>query len=276
MKQRKQKFQTGPVMSFAEGFTLIELLIVIAIIGLLASVVMVQFPEAQRRARIAQAWSFSDGLRGALQMDMVGWWSFDETSGNKAKDSWFDQNDGTVYGAQWTEGIVNNALSFDGNDYVNLGNINTWNPDTGASTIEAWFYPTGVTGSWMAIFSDNYGPEMGLWLNSNGRAYGYAYQALSTPSAIDFNVWHHVVLTFSITERRMAFYFDGKKQGDRSITIGNGLRDRPYNVGRDPMGAYYFKGFIDEVRIYDVELPQAVIQQHYAEGLKKRINLVAK
>ena len=268
MQPKTQKFKTG--------FTLLELLIVISIIGLLASVVMVQFPEAQKRARLAEAWTFSDGLRGSLQMDMIGWWAFDETSGSTAEDRWTDQNHGTVTGAAWTTGIVNNALSFDGNDYVNLGSVNTWNPDTGASTIEAWFNPSGVTGSWGAIFSDNWGPEMGLWLNANGRAYGYVYQGLSTLTTIDFDEWHHVALTFSITTRTMTFYFDGKSQGQRTFTIGNGLRDRPYNVGRDPRGEYYFEGLIDEVRVYNQELPQSVIEQHYAYGLKTHPSLAVK
>jgi len=38
----------------------------------------------------------------------------------------------------------------------------------------------------------------------------------------------------------------------------------------------FFKGLIDEVRIYSRALTTAEIQKHYAEGLKKYKNLVTK
>jgi len=127
------------------GFTLLELLIVIAIIGLLASVVMVQFPEAQKRARIAEAQGFAESLRGSLQMDMIGNWTLDETSGSTANDSWFDENHGTLNGnPQWVTGIINNALSFDGNDYISHPTPDI-NPRKG--TLEAWIKPN-VTHPW--------------------------------------------------------------------------------------------------------------------------------
>jgi len=49
------------------GFTLIELLVVIAIIGLLASVVMVSFPTAQRSARDAERKSDLNAIRQSLE-----------------------------------------------------------------------------------------------------------------------------------------------------------------------------------------------------------------
>ena len=49
-----------------KGFTLIEILIVIAIIGLLASVVLVSFPGAMKKARDAQRIHDLDQIRTAL------------------------------------------------------------------------------------------------------------------------------------------------------------------------------------------------------------------
>jgi len=50
-----------------KGFTLIELLVVIAIIGLLASVVMVSFPQAQYSARDAERKQDLNTIRQALE-----------------------------------------------------------------------------------------------------------------------------------------------------------------------------------------------------------------
>ncbi|MFQ6057165.1 MAG: hypothetical protein ACE5J9_05430 [Methanosarcinales archaeon] len=51
----------------------------------------------------------------------VGYWHFEEGSGNVAVDSSGLGNNGTIYGATWTTGKVGGALSFDGvDDYVEV------------------------------------------------------------------------------------------------------------------------------------------------------------
>ena len=58
----------------------------------------------------------------AADPDLVGWWMFDESSGDTAYDSSDNGNDGTLNGdPQWAAGYFNGALEFDGTgDYVEV------------------------------------------------------------------------------------------------------------------------------------------------------------
>ena len=51
---------------------------------------------------------------------VIAWWKFDETSGTNAADASGFNHPGSVSGATWTAGRVNNSLSFDGNDVVTV------------------------------------------------------------------------------------------------------------------------------------------------------------
>jgi len=277
---RKDRFLDSK--NYSSGFTLMELLIVIAIIGLLASVVMVQFPEAQERARLAQGWGFSDSLRGALQMSMIGAWSFDESAGTTAGDSWHEQNNGTlINGPTWTEGIVNGALNFDGsNDYVNIPNDATLNPNY--ITIEAWVYPTTYQ-YYANVVTKRYPAQYILrFYNRTGHIQGYihaggGWRACTTPAEVQLNKWTH--LAFSYNGTKGTVYINSKvgcsfNYTGTLATGTSGIRIGTYYTGAT--ASERFRGKIDEVRIYEEALPMADIQQHYADGLQEHISLVAK
>ena len=85
---------------------------------------------------------------------LVGWWRFDEGTGNTAKDSSQYGNDGTIYGTPtWVNGKYGKALSFDGaNNYVNCGNSSSLDL-TSALTVSCWIsVPSPLTG-WVGIVS---------------------------------------------------------------------------------------------------------------------------
>ncbi|MBI4744389.1 MAG: hypothetical protein HY776_06180 [Actinobacteria bacterium] len=73
---------------------------------------------------------FTSKIALALPPDLslVGYWPFDEGTGSIAYDKSLLNNNGTVYGATWTQGRYGQALSFDGlDDYAQVPNSDSLN-----------------------------------------------------------------------------------------------------------------------------------------------------
>ena len=73
----------------------------------------------------------------AQDSGLIAYWEFDEGGGTIAYDSAGDNN-GTIYGAVWTTGQIDGALSFDGvDDYVDVSDSASLDI-TAEITIGAW------------------------------------------------------------------------------------------------------------------------------------------
>jgi len=104
-------------------------------------------------------------LPGATKNKLIGYWNFDEGSGQTVNDLSIFSNNG-ILGVndnvnsddpEWIEGRLGGGLLFDGkNDYLNLGNSNDFNLN-GGLTIEAWIDAENIAGQTQTIFSkENY------------------------------------------------------------------------------------------------------------------------
>ncbi|GAI47506.1 unnamed protein product, partial [marine sediment metagenome] len=139
------------------GFTLIEVLVVVAIIGLLASIILVSLKEARERAKIAKSFNFAAQVHHALGAYAVGIWDFNENVDNTCRpeepyndicDSSGNNNHGDRNHPTWVDDTPDKnayALSFNesGNggigDEVYVSNVSV-NPST-EITAMAWIKP---------------------------------------------------------------------------------------------------------------------------------------
>ncbi|KPK40434.1 MAG: hypothetical protein AMJ78_07220 [Omnitrophica WOR_2 bacterium SM23_29] len=87
----------------------------------------------------------------------------DEGSGSIIYDQTTNDNDGTITGATWTEGIIDSALGFDGiDDYVEVADSPSLNP-TDEITIELWVKFNGAPTWWNRILSK------GVWSSDSSQ-----------------------------------------------------------------------------------------------------------
>jgi hypothetical protein len=202
---------------------------------------------------------------------LVGWWKFDEGIGTTAFDS-AGTNNGTIHGATWTSGMINGALSFGGNgDRVKVNDSSSMRSLDGSGaeyTISLWVKTT-QTGK------DGFGPTMferrdtspdewviNIYLNGDnatsvliGIAGGSTYRLNDTLAINDGN-WHHITVTRKNTEY-VRIYVDGNLRQSGSTTISTSTNEfTTIGVRRSNTGGFrhYFKGTIDDVRVYDSAL----------------------
>ena len=175
--------------------------------------------------------------------DLIGWWKFDEASGNIAYDSSGYNHHGNLFGGPaHAPGRINNALSFDGtDDYVSSSIPSV----PKIFTIESWIYPTQS------------GREQHIAEFTNTQFYVGGNNRLGTPSwsnvwgntTLSMNNWYHVVCVRDSTEVRL--YLNGNLDGSGGSLGTN--PSSPFAIGDlyGHGGNYKFKGLIDEVRIYN-------------------------
>jgi prepilin-type N-terminal cleavage/methylation domain-containing protein len=264
-----------------KAFTLIELPVVIAVIGLLSSIVIVNLRGTRSKANIARGLQFGQSVHNAPGAYAVGVWNFDEGSGTTANDASGYNNHGTIYGASYTTDTPSGkgyALSFDGvDDYINCGNDESLNI-TNAITVEAWVKPFSFDGgSNFAVVDrgsyrqyqlklDNTGKVVASLWHSDGRN-NYCYgQGKSVP----LNKWNYILISYDGIGT-VKSYFNGELQCSHIRNKGSIISlEASLSIGR--AGSYQWNGLIDEVRIYEKALETAQVEELYYAGLQKLLN----
>ena len=176
----------------------------------------------------------------------VGYWNFDEGSGQSANDISGNSNTGTLGSSassdsadpSWATGKFGKALSFDGsNDYVDRGT-----GPTVVNTVEFWVNPTTTTEYPLDLNGTAY-----VWLNAGTvTAQGFTSATIYVngvvSSTVSAGVWNHV-----------------------AVTTATSLNATDLDIGRIE-GVGNHEGKIDEVRIYNYARTASQIAWDYNRG----------
>jgi len=210
-------------------------------------------------------WTFSTATSGTPS-SAVAAWGFNEGSGTTTADATGNGNTGTLSGAVWTaSGRFGSALTFDGtNDLVTINDAPGLDLSSGM-TIEAWVYPTTLSGwrtvlmkestgglAW-ALYGHNNAPHPAVTVNTGG-----SDVSINGLQSLPANTWSFLSATFDGTTLRL--FLDGNQVSSTSLTGSLIATAGALRLGGNLVWGEYFAGRIDEVRIYNRALTSAEIQ----------------
>lgn len=207
------------------------------------------------------------------------YWKFDEGHDNTVYDSSVNANTGTNHGASWTnDGKFGKALSFDGvSSYVDMGTgANLWNNTQG--TISLWFKYSNNASGWgqpvLTFGNQSTGLQIRPYgnyvlLRNSNEASPYRWNSALKSGGIPENQWVHLVITQDGVAPKIYV------NGSLTYTVNSGGDLTAWTSGLGSVNLYlghiggtdtYFKGVIDEVKIYPFALTADEIKTEYNQG----------
>lgn len=222
---------------------------------------------ARRRARPATAVPAPSPAR--LPVNLVGRWSGD----GSAQDTVGGHN-GSLVGVKFAPGRFGQAFSFDGHAYVSIPfSLDFDFTPADRFTVSAWVKPAAV-GTYQAIFVKDVpgGPwEWGIIIDPQNHFYTgkNANDVAQSKTTIKPGTWYHVAVTYD--NGAVEMYVNGKLENQaKGVSIGQSLGGIALGHKGDKAlpkeDPDWYKGLIDEVRLYNRALTASEIQALYRNG----------
>jgi PKD repeat protein len=197
---------------------------------------------------------------------LVAAYGFEETSGTTVNDASGNSNIGTIKEAvRINTGKYGKALQFDGiNDWVTVNDSATLDL-TNAMTLEAWVYPQSLANGGTVLLKEKSGGavyNLYAYETSDLPVSSFndgSYRVISGTSKLPVNQWTHLVATYDGQYQRL--YVNGTQIAQRAqtglIQQGGILR-----IGGNSVWGEYFKGYIDEIRVYNRALTATEVKNN--------------
>src|SRR5206468_3437394 len=174
-----------------------------------------------------------------------------------------------VNGPLWTAGKVGNALYFDGID-DNLTVPDSNSLDLSSSfTLSAWVNPVSTFTDFRSILVKNYKyylyASVAGYCGDGSPLGGFSEvtnQTVCQPSPLPANAWTYLALSYNGST--LTLYRDGISVATSNATGALSATTGTLQIGANQFGEY-FKGLIDEVRIYKRALTDTEIQAIYQQ-----------
>jgi hypothetical protein len=182
--------------------------------------------------------------------------SFDEGAGTTSADFSGNGNTATIKSASWTAGKYGSALSFSGTGYVSAG-VSMLPAVNQPKTISFWAYLLSKSTSVQSMLSlANVASRASVqygYKSSQSGVMGYGDRWIAVGKLPSLKAWHHIGYVYTGTQHRL--YVDGTLVGTSTI-VPVSASVASFQIGRSASRTEYFKGSIDDVRVYSRALTQ--------------------
>jgi hypothetical protein len=171
------------------------------------------------------------------------------------------------------------TLALDGSTgYAEAPNTGTLNL-TGNWTVEAWFKetdPVGYAHDFRSLVykGDGVGGEAPFYiivgtgnLSAGLKSGGINYRVAYDITRLATNTWHHVAATFDKNTQIVTLYLNGGRVARQTLPRTSTGNSNPLEIGRVGPSGKYWRGGIDDVRIWNVVRTEADIQANYRRTL---------
>ena len=200
---------------------------------------------------------------------LVSWWS-----GNRNPDDVMGRNPGYAAFPTYTAGVVGSAFSFDGSNYVRVPASEGMDLGTGNEfSVELWVNSVAETRNVLGWSDGNQQTGVNVWREQfNNRLWvevtdtiggrHYAYFEGFFPA----NQWLHLTLTFRKSDGLLQVYRNGSYYGQWVLGNFTPRTNLDFWLGGSPTWGSRFRGWLDEVCVYNRALTAAEITAIYNSG----------
>jgi PKD repeat protein len=212
-----------------------------------------------------------NGTANPLPAGLSAAWNFSETTGTSAADASGHGNTATlVNGVGWTTGRYGGGVGFNGaNGYLNVPN-STWLDVAGSQlTLTMWIAPDASASSDSVVLGKFWNVTMawpyyqyGLEL-AGGHQPVFYVGASNGPQAVFMGSslpgsWSHLAVVFNGSQ--VQFYVNGVLVSTQPLSATIQARGNGLKIGADATPSQFYRGSLDEVRIYNRGLTAIEIQ----------------
>jgi hypothetical protein len=199
---------------------------------------------------------------------LVAAYNFDAGAGTALSDVSGNGNNGTIANGTWsTAGHSGGALSFNGTSTSATVADSASLDLTSGMTLEAWVSPSALGTAWRTAVLKEQPPSnltYALYANTDTtRPSAHVFTSsgesiLKGTSVLTLNAWNHVAATYDGTTLRV--YLNGVQTGSSTNGKAISVTTGKLKIGGNAIWGEWFKGLIDDVRIYDRALGASEIQ----------------
>ena len=220
----------------------------------------------------------------------------DENQGTTVSDATGNEADGTIYGAEWSSGIVNYGLDFEKSDDMDRVSFasglessgDPFNDDSTQWTMTCWIKPESLTSertnhwtrnTFMAKASDPSNDNFEIGVNTDGSIHVYidtdnrdTYADFGTAGDVTIGDWAFIALRVDLgkSSQKVEVRINDNWYSSTAWDSGSIDMDQAvgsfFTIGASEHGLNnvnnYFDGAIDEVALYNIALSDELIEDY--------------